>query len=813
MADAITPNALTPNTASSDSSDSATTAVPGLNAVAGFQNTQDAQAAVAAAANAIRLQDAGYTAVSPHPTDVVQQTAVPAPAGPMNENDIASYLQDPRWPAAFMATYGDAAAKQGTYLDAAKTSAQAQIDAAKSNSALDDAIVQQYNTQRAIEDDASKNLGLISRFDSFAQLPGELGEIGGMAAAIPAVLGVFDSDFNKGFQLQRVAAAQQKTIDSVERAKYQTEINNAYPAVAQIQEQLAKTQYEGALNSASMQQDKYNMMRAQYETRAMIGENAWKELSRAIDNTPDAALRKLANDKNNPNQQLYKSELQRRNMLALQQQELSASVAEHNAAWQVAATQRFLNTLWPEEITAVVQQAAASGHPDTAILKDPKTGKGLAIPTRMLLDELPKAQAAVSAGMSAVASDMISNSNLVNHLGNTLNAASALSINNPGLVGVARGVGALAAGVGNGSSLSPRDVFKVNAALGAFDSQVKSTVDRMSVGMSKESKSALMEFVQGGMRGSPQAAAALLGDAITDPSKASTSAMSDPMSSLRDIIQEATRTGKISGSAYTGAPQASDVFSNPAKAVKQATPGILRWIQTHPKADLGSGVTGAQLSNQIMDVYSTPLWDSAVGRLAAEPQGKTNPVWKQLVQSDNWLKWHNPNGAVNPVGLLSLLKAEEIKQTSQNVTNNPSGRRMDGVLTDTFRQALGIVGANPSTFVNSNPSLDLYSHALLSAYYNGADVSHYAAGRAMQSFRDTSQAVNQKYSSLLRKDLSGVTQATNAQLNAPPVVTPTGGVYFNGTRNVKMPAPEAVPSSTGIPGITVKQVQDAYRTR
>lgn len=762
-----------------------------------------------------RMADAGY------PTPATTKPALTAapdaavPTGPISQGntvipavpDYNTMVPGDASQSAYNNTLNRLQTTLGDRVAASQQMLQAQVDATKQNAALQQTIVDSYNAQQNVEDDALGNIQMLNRIESLSGLPGEFGELGDFSKTITGVLGMFDSDFNRQYQLQRIAGAQQKTVDTINRVKYMEDVNNAQPALAELQQKIVDATYEGLAGSASLQQSWLANMRGTMEYKMNASQAQWQELQRQIDNTPMPELQKLANDKSNPNQALYQSELWHRKEVLLSLASMDASLQERNAAVQAAKTKNFLMMLNPEEIEAGILQAQQTGARVVTIDPDhnAKTKNNVTIPLSLMMEALPAARQREKDAASAITADFIDKANLGTRLASAATSVAALQSHNPKLAGYYKVLRAFAGSASQGP-LTWAQAQQADAILNQIEPIIKTTAKTMGMVLPKPAQAAVAQlattgnFTQGGAND-------FLAAVLPNPAMTQTSKFDGVMGQLRALTDKAVRDGKI-GDTKIEAKARALYAVDPDKGRPLVFGQVLDWVRTHP--DKAVGPDGQTIPSQLVRSLGSNVILAAVGRLANDT--KSSPVWKSLIQPGNQGLWMEPNGTPNIQKLTDLLAREELQQT---VKNGRGGRDMTGVYRDTFRQALQQTAVNAPSLVGADPQITLSDRALLTSYFGGRDISRDAASQALVDFGRASAASGQAMQQRIQQDINGQTLQTynRAQYNDSGDVSPTGNPAIDGsfvTHKLQQGEPNAVQSATGVGRLTVQDIRNRF---
>lgn len=213
----------------------------------------------------------------------------------------------------------------------------------------------------------------------------------------------------------------------------------------------------------------------------------------------------------------------------------------------------------------------------------------------------------------------------------------------------------------------------------------------------------------------------------------------------------------------------------------------------------------------IRNAIKEKITDSAIagvfGQLAQEKNA--NPLWAKLYsafQQDGLANYHNPNGSLNVAKLFeSMEQATLVAKAQGNNVANFSKTFIDGL--QKFSASARDNGMNDSTYTISD-------HALEAALFGG-DPTAATLGDMNYAMRQIQARVQQEFSKRIQEDLNGTTQQNNFDdmVKLGQYVPGAGdNVFLNDPMFIDKVAKKtgrnlkAIPSATGS-GLSVAQVQ------
>lgn len=705
---------------------------------------------------------------APGPTDtqVAKPTAVTASPAP----DAAS-------PSYMAQLYQAASASDSQTADQTAAAIKAKIDATKKDATIMDGVVQAYDQQQQTTEDAMDKLNFIHRF---TDLPDEFGQLGQL---IFGTVGMFDNDYSAGYQQNRIAAAQDKTQNLARQAEYQSAVNNAEPAVAQLQAQLQDNQTKAITSQITYNKDYQQYLSRDLEYRAGLSQFEQQTLRNAVDNASDDVVRQRAASKG-PEQGVWQVENYRRI-------QMRDAIEDYNQSKSMRGLQNILQWMRPDELAAGIAQADDAGSA-IVVLHDPWTKRPVGIPVQMAKSYEVQNKKAEDDFNNMTAVNYADRVNLPQRLSTTLNSTRALAQYNPKLLGIAKALSAVAAATAKGTKLSYSDTQMLNGILTQGEALVKSTTDAMAkTAPTKEAKAAIANFGLSGGKFSPQDALGYLSSTLptTDPA---TSPFSSVLSAIRKDAEAALNNPKDKNSFALQAM----ALTKPDKANQQATLSVLNDPDSKAKyrqeATATVGNTAAIRALQL---------------LGNSTQGAS--VWKRIMNPANLHLFMGADGTINMAQLVDQLNKAEIEAT---VAGGPNGRNYRGVFRDTFRQALQRVRIGAKTSMGGDLGYSLVDKALMAHLFGNALPYDDAINSTINTWNSMSSMSSQRMNSLLQQDVNGRTlqDANRRAYNSQAAdFAARGGIAPNAFVKRKLDAvnPDQTQSATGT-RLTVQQIRD-----
>jgi len=717
-------------------------------------------------------------AANPAPADQM------VPAGPISQSTAVANSGSPDASAqtpAPMSTgdfyQGIQSAQQTLGLATAQTEAaiQAKIDATKQNAALQNGIITAYQNQQEVTDDA---LPKIQFLDRFSGLPGDLGEAG---QAITGLLGMFDTDFNRKYQTNRIAAAQQRTSDVTQMVQAQMDVNNAQPTIASLQAGIAENKMNAIKSGLDLNKEYLGYLQEDLGYRASLTDRQQQLLRVTVSDASNNEVARRAQIQG-PEQGVWQVENYRR-----MEFKDNFDAAQQNKS--IANLSKLLSTLRPEELAAGIQQADNAGS-DIIAMRNPFNHTVIQIPVSLAKDAYVKSQKQANDYSNMVAANYADRNSLQDRLAGMTSSLSFLGGMDPKLAGVSRAFQTLPK---VGSQMGLGDMHMLNGMLNQADLQVQASAKAISGKIpTKEGQQAFLNAARTGYF-TPADATNFLAATAVNPGNTDTSLFRDSFASLRKAEEDAVASSLKGG---VGSGIFATMVTNPTKGKQMAMGQVLQdpAVLKQTKIDVTNQI-GALAMRRAMQL------------LASDPRAA--PVWKQLAAPENQYLWSDNTGSINPRVLADTLGKMELEATA---ANGPGGRNMRGVYLNTYQQALNRVRQNARPVLGADPELTVYDHALAARLFGGASPYVEGANGAYNAYLQESQNSQRDLGNLIRQDVNGQTvqrsEAAMAHDRAYMVGSPVGNPMADAFVMHKLQplSEDKVMSSTGA-RLTVQQMR------
>lgn len=695
----------------------------------------------------------------------------------------------------------------------ATTSALADMVKIKSSelSAQSDALVANNRVDTtaatAISGLTDDTLSAMQRVQRIKQIPDEITQI----------LGIFDKDWNIGYQAGRIDINQTKASQVSATATATKTMNNQLPALMANVSAASKTIFDAQVEANKLaigqQHENTALLEAKIK-KAQLGINMSQEQRAAaefkVNSTPTAALTAQLADITAKGTKspffnmggLIEHRLTTENQLITSLDDARGALADKNIDRFNKSMTNAASFIPPAILGPMVDKAEAAGQSVVNLptgQKD-KNGKDLFIPMPL---KLAKDGMVIGMQTDNKANEMVSayltqKANIIPRITYLTNTAQSFVGMDPRAANVFIHASEIVKSI---NSKDPASIGRVDALLKQQETQmdqiVKENAEKFS---SKEAQSAIIVAGKNGGKFDAIGGTAVAADSVGVPGFNTGARYSDAWGKFGTMVaNEVSKQGMGFGAVNNTADAQSTnsiVLSKPGG--REKINAIAKNIMADP-----------QKMAPVRDAIKNKITDSAIGGVFTQlAQGKNaNPIWANLAQAfhkDGLASFHNAKGNLDVPKLLeSMEQATLLAKAHGNATADYSSNFIQGL------QRYGSSGGDPA---GSDPTYSISDRALEASLFNG-DPSANVLNSLHYNMRQVAASVKQQFAQRIKEDLNGTTQRNTYDDMVKMNQLSSGGDPYTGSQTQLSEIYKktgknlsSIPSATGT-GLTVAQVQ------